>query len=215
MRFTFLFVVLLAIVTAGCANEAGEGPMVVVTASYPGAGAQTVADTIAAPIEQQIFGVESMVRLYSESRNDGSYVAYAQFKRNVDEERARTLVKNRIGLVRDILPDVAKGGLAIRLQAASRDEKLVAVVLVDGRDMGLKALRRFSDAVVKRFSVERAIRNPKVFPGPDQKQIYLNIDHTKCSRLGITIANVYDAMQAASNGKKPELQTGTMRPRVG
>ena len=53
--------------------ERGSGPSVVVSASYPGANARVVADAVAAPIEQQINGVEEMVRMESESRNDGSY----------------------------------------------------------------------------------------------------------------------------------------------
>src|SRR5437879_893331 len=48
-------------------------PTVRVTANYPGANAQVVADTVAAPIEQQVVGVEGMLYMSSPSNNDGSY----------------------------------------------------------------------------------------------------------------------------------------------
>jgi multidrug efflux pump subunit AcrB len=66
----------------GCRQKApgGLGPIIVVTASYPGANARTVADVVAAPIEQQVNGVEGMVRIESESGNDGGYIARARFK---------------------------------------------------------------------------------------------------------------------------------------
>ena len=48
-------------------------PTVEVSASYPGANAQVVADTVAAPIEQQVVGVEGMLYMSSNSNNDGSY----------------------------------------------------------------------------------------------------------------------------------------------
>ena len=52
-------------------------PTVRVTANYPGANAQVVADTVAAPIEQQVVGVENMLYMASQSNNDGSYTPYS------------------------------------------------------------------------------------------------------------------------------------------
>src|SRR5262249_3864136 len=55
-------------------------PTVVVTASYPGANATTVRDTVAAPIEQQVSGVEGMLYMSSQSTNDGNYTLTVTFK---------------------------------------------------------------------------------------------------------------------------------------
>src|SRR5215470_9165155 len=54
-------------------------PTVLVTASYPGANAQTVRDTVAAPIEQQVSGVENMIYMSSQCTNDGTYILTVTF----------------------------------------------------------------------------------------------------------------------------------------
>src|ERR1700676_4862488 len=59
-------------------------PTVRVTTSYPGANAQVVADTVAAPIEQQVNGVEGMMYMSSQSNNDGSYTLDVTFEMGTD-----------------------------------------------------------------------------------------------------------------------------------
>ena len=59
-------------------------PNVQVTAKYPGASAQVVADTVAAPIEQQVVGVEGMLYMSSQSNNDGSYTLDVTFALGAD-----------------------------------------------------------------------------------------------------------------------------------
>lgn len=83
-------------------------PTVEVTASYPGANAQTVVDTVAAPIEQQVNGVEDMMYLSSQSTNDGGYSLTVTFKPGTDLNVAQVLVQNRVNLAQPILPDLVK-----------------------------------------------------------------------------------------------------------
>src|SRR5271155_3274519 len=64
-------------------------PTVRVTASYPGANAQVVADTVAAPIEQQVVGVEGMLYMSSQSGNDGSYTLDVTFAIGSDVNMAQ------------------------------------------------------------------------------------------------------------------------------
>ena len=59
-------------------------PTVRVTASYPGANARIIADTVAAPIEQQVVGVEKMLYMSSQSNNDGSYILDVTFAVGTD-----------------------------------------------------------------------------------------------------------------------------------
>src|SRR5262249_57583036 len=78
-----LVIILLGALAAGFLPIAEypeiQPPTVRVTASYPGANPQVVADTVAAPIEQQVVGVEGMLYMSSQSNNDGSYTLDVTF----------------------------------------------------------------------------------------------------------------------------------------
>jgi multidrug efflux pump len=83
-------------------------PSIMVMCTYPGANANVVADSVAAPIEQQVNGVEGMMYMVSQSNNDGSYTLTATFKPGVNLNFAQVLVQNRINLALPLLPDVVK-----------------------------------------------------------------------------------------------------------
>jgi multidrug efflux pump len=79
-------------------------PTVQVTAFYPGANAQTVRDTIAAPIEEQVSGVEGMMYMSSQSTNDGAYKLTVTFRLGTDSDIAQVLVQNRVSLALPVIP---------------------------------------------------------------------------------------------------------------
>jgi multidrug efflux pump len=83
-------------------------PTVRVRCTYPGASAEVVAQSVAAPIEQQVNGVENMIYMESQSANDGSYNLTVTFKQGVDLNLAQVLVQNRVNLALPMLPDVLK-----------------------------------------------------------------------------------------------------------
>src|SRR5262252_6331774 len=90
-------------------------PTVRVTANYPGANAQVVADTIAAPIEQQVNGVENMLYMSSQSSNDGSYTLDITFDLGTDVNIAQVLVQNRVAIAQPQLADQVKAtGVIVR-----------------------------------------------------------------------------------------------------
>src|SRR5829696_4031997 len=94
-------------------------PMVRVAAYYPGANAQVVADTVAAPIEQQVNGVEKMMYMSSQSNNDGSYTLDVTFEIGTDVDMAQVLVQNRVAVAQPTLPDVVKAiGVTTKKRAA-------------------------------------------------------------------------------------------------
>src|SRR6476660_5384070 len=79
-------------------------PGVSISISYPGANAQVVADTVAAPIEQQVTGVPGMLYMSSQSANDGSYSLSVTFDVGVDLNTALVMVQNRVALAMPLLP---------------------------------------------------------------------------------------------------------------
>jgi hydrophobe/amphiphile efflux-1 (HAE1) family protein len=83
-------------------------PTVQVDCNYPGASAQVVAQTVGAPIEQQVNGVENMLYMSSQSTSDGSYTLTVTFKPGVDLNLAQVLVQNRVSLAMPLLPDVVR-----------------------------------------------------------------------------------------------------------
>src|SRR3954466_7524388 len=95
-------------------------PTVEVYAVYPGANARVVADTVAAPIEQQVNGVEGMMYMSSQCTNDGNYTLTVTFKLGIDLNIAQVLVQNRVALAQPILPDLVKRrGITVKKKSPS------------------------------------------------------------------------------------------------
>ena len=90
-------------------------PTVVVQATYPGASAQTVAQTLAIPLEQEVNGVEDMLYMYSQATSDGSLNLTVTFKSGTDVDKAQVLVQNRVALATPRLPEpVQRSGVSVR-----------------------------------------------------------------------------------------------------
>src|SRR6201993_392934 len=100
-------------------------PTVRVTANYPGASAQEVADTVAAPIEQQVIGVEKMLYMSSASNNDGSYTLDVTFGLGTDINTAQVLVQTRVAIALPTLPDVVK---AVGVTTKKRSPDILMVI---------------------------------------------------------------------------------------
>ena len=83
-------------------------PTVQVACVYPGASATVVADTVAAPIEQQVIGVENMLYMSSQCTNDGAYNLTVTFAVGTNLDMAQVLVQNRVQMAVPSLPDIVK-----------------------------------------------------------------------------------------------------------
>src|SRR3954465_2000044 len=90
-------------------------PGVSISISYPGASAKVVADTVAAPIEQQVNGVPGMLYMSSQMGNDGAYSLTVTFDTDVDLNTALVMVQNRVALAMPQLPtEVQRQGITVR-----------------------------------------------------------------------------------------------------
>src|SRR5439155_640861 len=95
-----------------CASSMGSRPTI---GCWSGASAQVVADTVAAPIEQQVNGVEGMLYMSSQMGNDGSYTLTVTFDIGTNLNTALVMVQNRVQLALPLLPpSVQNQGITIR-----------------------------------------------------------------------------------------------------
>ncbi|CAN7272308.1 efflux RND transporter permease subunit [Brevundimonas sp. LjRoot202] len=92
-------------------------PTITINTAYPGASAETVAETVAAPIEQEVNGVEGMLYLSSSSTSDGTVAVTVTFQPGTDLDAAQVLVQNRVALAEPRLPSqVRQIGVTVNKQ---------------------------------------------------------------------------------------------------
>lgn len=103
-------------------------PTIQVSASYPGASAETVADTVATVLEQEINGVDGMLFIKSESTGDGNVVIDVTFKLGTDLDTAQVLVQNRVAIAEPRLPEDVRR-LGVNVTKTSPDMLLVMHIL--------------------------------------------------------------------------------------
>ena len=95
-------------------------PQVVVTAFYPGADARTVSETVAAPLEEQVNGVEGMMYMESQATNDGALRLIVTFQAGTNPDMAQVLVQNRVSVALPKLPEeVRRLGVVTKKQSTA------------------------------------------------------------------------------------------------
>ena len=96
-------------------------PVVKITASYPGADAQTVTQAVATPIEQELNGTPGMIYMSSSSSNSGGFTALVTFDIDTDPELAAVDIQNRVKKAESRLPaEVVQNGISVSKETASR-----------------------------------------------------------------------------------------------
>jgi len=170
-------------------------PTVVVTTQYPGASAQTVSDTVAAPIEQEINGVEDMLYLYSQATSNGQLTITVTFKLGTDLDKAQVLVQNRVAIAQPRLPEeVQRVGVVTRKN--SPDILMVVFMLSpdDSHDqlyISNYALLQVRDQLLRLDG----IGDIQLFGARDYS-MRLWLDPDKVAALGMTAGDVLAAIRA-------------------
>ena len=182
-------------------------PTVQVVCSYPGANAQTVADTVAAPIEQQVNGVENMLYMSSQCTNDGAYTLTVTFKLGTDLKLALVQVQNRVQLAMPQMPDqVQQQGINIKKKTPNI---LLAVNLYspDGRYDGL-----YLSNYLMIYIRDEILRLPGVSDvnilGERDYSIRGWLDPEKLAARNMTASDVVAAVQEENN----QVVSGQLRP---
>jgi multidrug efflux pump len=170
-------------------------PTVRVTANYPGANAQVVADTVAAPIEQQVVGVEGMLYMSSQSNNDGSYSLDVTFELGTDVNMAQVLVQNRVAIAEPSLPDVVRAigvitkkrspDILLGISLFSDDNPETGLPYYDSLYMSNYATIQLKDAVARVEGV-----GDVVILGQQDYSMRIWVDPNKLQSRNLTVSDV-------------------------
>jgi HAE1 family hydrophobic/amphiphilic exporter-1/multidrug efflux pump len=168
-------------------------PQVQVSASFPGANAQVVSESIAAPVEQQVNGAQNMIYMSSKSDNAGAYTLTVTFDVGSNQNDAAVDVQNRVGIAQSQLPpDVIRQGLTIR-KVSTDFLEVLALTSPDRRYdnvfLSNYALLNVQDAIAR----IRGVGQVRLFGARDYSmRIWLDPD--RMARLGVTVNDVQRAV---------------------
>ena len=168
-------------------------PTVLVTALYPGANSYTVQDTVAAPIEEQVSGVEGMAYMSSRSTNDGAYNLTVTFKLGMDSDMAQVLVQNRVSLALPVIPALVQNE-GIQVQKMSPNTLMIVnLISPNGKYDDLK-LSNYATVNVK----DELGRLPGVagitYLGQRNYSLRVWLNADKMAALGLSGADVVTAI---------------------
>jgi multidrug efflux pump len=177
-------------------------PSIIVMCNYPGANAQVVADSVAAPIEQQVNGVEDMIYMVSQSNNDGSYTLTVTFKPGVDLNFAQVIVQNRVNLAMPLLPDVVKQAGVTTRKRTPDILQVIAIYSPHGR---------YDQLYLSNFATIRVADELRRVPGVGDVLIFgqqdysmrLWLDPEKLASLGMTAGDVANAIREQNRQMAP------------
>ncbi|HUE63508.1 MAG TPA: efflux RND transporter permease subunit, partial [Rhizomicrobium sp.] len=169
-------------------------PSVVVTAQFPGANPQTIAQTVATPLEEQINGTENMLYMGSSAASDGTLTLTVTFKLGTDPNLATQLVQNRVNQALPRLPDVTRA-LGVTTVKSSPDLTMVVHLnSPDGR-YDMLYLRNYAVLNVKdQLAKIEGVGNVALF-GSGDYAMRLWLNPQRIAELGLTADDVVNAVR--------------------
>src|SRR3954447_6774336 len=169
-------------------------PQITVSATYAGANAQTVADSVAAPIESQVNGVENALYLDSTSSNDGSYSLTVTFSIDSDPNIDQVNTQNRVSLANPRLPtDVVTQGVTVRTRSSAI---LLGINFFSPNS-------RYDPVFVSNYASINVLDAVRRIPGVGDAQILGALDYSmriwmrpdRMSALGVTASDIVNAIK--------------------
>jgi hydrophobe/amphiphile efflux-1 (HAE1) family protein len=169
-------------------------PTIQVTAIYPGANPKTIAETVAAPLEEAINGVEDMIYMKSAASSDGTVVMTITFKLGSDIDRAAVQVQNRVAQALPRLPESVR---AVGVTTAKASPNITMVVHITSPDESYNGLYLSNFATLNvRDELARlnGVGNAQVF-GAGNYAMRVWIDPDKAAQRGLTALDIVGAIR--------------------
>lgn len=203
-RPIFASVISIIIVIAGIMASLGlpvaqypeiTPPTVVISATYPGASAETLAKTVAAPIEEQLSGVENLMYFNSTAASNGSLSITVSFEIGTDIDMATVNVNNRVKIAEPRLPDVVR---QYGVTVAKRSNDILMVTALRSPDNSLSTL------FLSNYALVNILDDLKRIPGVGDAQIFGALDYSmrlwlkpdRMAQLGVTTSDISSAIAA-------------------
>ena len=169
-------------------------PSVVVRAQYPGANPKVIAETVAAPLEEQINGVENMLYMSSQNTADGALALTVTFKVGTDVEQAETQVQNRVQRALPRLPDEVR---QIGVTTVKSSPNLTMVVHLLSRN------GRYDDLYLRNYAVLNIKDQLDRIPGMGETNLFGSgdyamrvwLDPQKVAARGLTASDIVNAIR--------------------
>jgi len=190
-------------------------PTVVVTATYPGANAETLAETVAAPLEESINGVENMIYMSSSATGDGSLSITVTFKAGTRIDQAQVLVQNRVSSAEPRLPDQVRQ-IGVTVLKNSPDLLLVAALTSPDGSLDQQYVSNYATTqLIDRLARIPGVGGVRIFGGRDYN-MRVWIDPDRAASRNLTVDEITAAVRAQNTqaavgavGQPPFNQGGT------
>jgi len=169
-------------------------PLIQVSTYYAGASAQTISDTVAAPLEQQINGVENMIYMYSQNSSSGNYLLNVYFDIGSSPEKAQIDVNNNVSQVLAQLPEeVQRQGVVVQKQTPN----ILLFVSMQSPD------GRYDDIFMSNYASINVVTELQLIPGISQVSIIGARDYAmriwlkpdRMAQLEITATDIIEAIR--------------------
>src|SRR5499433_420867 len=170
-------------------------PSVVVRAQYPGANPKVIAETVAAPIEEQINGVEGMLYMSSQATTDGLMTLTVVFKLGVDPDKAQQLVQNRVAQAEPRLPEAVRR-LGVTTVKSSPDLTMVVHLLSPNDRYDMTYLRNYALLNVKDRLARIDGVGQVLMWGAGDYSMRVWLDPQKVAERGLSASDIVREIQA-------------------
>ena len=172
-------------------------PTVSIRATYPGASAEVLAETVATPIEQEVNGVDDMLYVTSQSVGDGTLTTNVVFKPGTDINMAQVLVQNRVSVAEPRLPDDVRR-LGVTVRKASPDLMMVVHMISPDGSRDQQYISNYATLHIKdALARVDGVGDVNIFGARDYS-MRIWLDPAKVAARGLTAGDVVNALRAAN-----------------